>query len=118
MSSGSRQPLRGEVWQVLFDPVVGREQAGERPAVVVSFDALNSSPAAIAIVVPITRRDRSNPLHVAVLPPEGGLTSLSFVLCESVRSVSTERFRFRRGALTAETMALLEDRLRIVLDLV
>ncbi len=64
MATGRRQPRRGEVWQVAFDPVVGREQAGERPAVVVSFDDLNATTAGIAIVLPITRRDRGNPLLV------------------------------------------------------
>ncbi|CAA9574111.1 MAG: hypothetical protein AVDCRST_MAG59-3884 [uncultured Thermomicrobiales bacterium] len=117
MSIGDRYPRRGDVWQVAFDPVVGREQAGERPAVVVSFDELNETSAGIAIVLPMTRRDRGNPLHVAIVPPEGGLRSPSFVLIEGIRSVSTVRFRFRRGALPAETMALVDERLRIVLGL-
>lgn len=117
MSSGSRSPRCGEVWQVAFDPVVGREQAGDRPAIVISFDPLNSSGSGIAIVVPITSRDRGNPLHVAVGPPEGGLRRPSFVLCEAIRSISTERLHFHRGAVSADTMTLIAERLRILLDL-
>lgn len=119
MSVGSARPRprRGEVWQVAFDPVVGHEQGGERPAVVVSADGMNEGLSGLAIVIPMTRRDRGNPFDLSVAPSEGGLRVPSFVLCESVRSVSTVRFRFRRGALSAETMALVEERLRIVLSL-
>ena len=102
---------------MVFDPVVGHEQVGERPAVVVSANRMNDGLSGLAIVVPVTRRDRGNPFDVPIMPPEGGLPMPSFVLCESVRSVSTERFRFRRGALSAAAMAFVEERLRILLDL-
>ncbi len=111
------RPRRGDVWQVAFDPVVGHEQGGERPAVVVSADRMNDGLSGLAIVIPVTRRDRGNPFDVPIAPPDGGLPMPSFGLCESVRSVATERFRFRRGTLSAATMALLDERLRIVLGL-
>jgi mRNA interferase MazF len=68
-------------------------------------------------VVPLTRRDRGNPFDVPLVPPEDGLRLPSFALCESIRSVSTEGFRFHRGALSATAMSLIEERLRILLDL-
>jgi mRNA interferase MazF len=45
---------RGEVWLVDFGNPIGREQAGRRPAVVVSADRLNESLAGVVIVVPCT----------------------------------------------------------------
>jgi mRNA interferase MazF len=111
------RPRRGDARQVAFDPVGGHEQGGERPAVVVSADRLNDGPSGLAIVIPVTRRDRGNPFDVPIAPPEGGLGMRAFVLSEGIRSISTERFRSRRGVLSAETVPLVEERLRIVLGL-
>lgn len=94
-----RAPLRGEIWQVAFDPVVGHEQGGDRPAVVISSDYLNEGPWRLAVVVPISRRDRGNPLHVRIDPDRNGLPHTSFVLCDVIRSISHERLRFRRGRI-------------------
>jgi mRNA interferase MazF len=112
------EPVRGEVWLVNLDPTVGREQAGERPVVIVSTDRFNRGPAGLVIVVPMTTRDRQLLLHVSVDPPEGGVQRRSFVKCEDVRSISKDRLSATRwGALSHRTMAEVEDRLRILLDL-
>ncbi len=59
-------PRRSEVWLVNFGDPVGREQSGRRPAVVVSADALNQSPAGVVVVVPITTTYRGLPSHVEI----------------------------------------------------
>lgn len=110
-------PLRGEVWLVDLNPVRGHEQAGKRPALVISVDAFNTGPAGLAIVLPMTSREKGIPLHVRVDPPEGGVKATSFVKCEDIRSVSTERLIAKLGRVSAETMALVEDRVRILLGL-
>jgi mRNA interferase MazF len=46
---------RGEVWDVNFDPTVGREQAGIRSALVVSVDLFNEGPAELVVAIPIAR---------------------------------------------------------------
>lgn len=111
------QPSRGEVWLVNLDPVRGHEQAGTRPALVVSVDRFNHGAAGLVVVLPITSRAKGVPLHVAVSPPEGGLTSLSFVKCEDIRSVSTDRLVRRLGSVEPSTIATVDDRLRILMDL-
>jgi mRNA interferase MazF len=111
------QPARGEVWTVGLNPVRGREQAGTRPALVVSIDRFNHGPAGLAVVLPITSRFKGIPLHVAMAPPEGGLTLPSFVKCEDIRSVSIDRLVRRLGSANVRTMAAVEDRLRILLAL-
>ena len=79
---------RGEVWMVDFDPTKGHEQAGRRPALVISVDAFNSGPAELVIVLPITSKAKGVRSHVEVHPPEAGLTVKSFIKCEDVRSVA------------------------------
>jgi mRNA interferase MazF len=54
---------------------------------------------------------------VPVEPPEGGLRQRSYIKCEDIRSVATERLIEHWGTLSASTMAAVEDRLRILLGL-
>ncbi|MBC7343343.1 MAG: type II toxin-antitoxin system PemK/MazF family toxin [Clostridia bacterium] len=112
-----RTPLRGEVWLVDLDPVGGSEQAGRRPGLVVSVDLFNRGPADLVVVIPLTTREKGIPWHVAVEPPEGGLKEKSFIKCEDLRSVAKERLLSRLGAVSAETLAAVEDRLRILLGI-
>lgn len=111
------QASRGELWLVSLDPTKGREQAGIRPALVISVDQFNHGSAELVVVVPITSKAKGVPLHVEVRPPEGGLTMTSFVKCEDVRSISTSRLVRRLGKVSNETVESVEDRLRIILGL-
>ena len=112
-----RAPSRGDVWHVDPDPVRGHEQGRPRPAVIVSADEFNIGPSALVIVCLMTTRDRQIRSHVRIDPPEGGLRRASFVQCEQVRTISTERLISRFGALGPTSMAAIDDRLRILLDL-
>ena len=111
------QASRGEIWLVSLDPTKGREQAGIRPALVISVDQFNHGSAELVVVVPITSKAKGVPLHVEVRPPEGGLTMTSFVKCEDVRSISTSRLVRRLGKVSNETVESVEDRLRIILGI-
>jgi len=108
---------RGEIWLVGLDPIKGREQAGMRPALVISVDQFNHGAAELVVVIPITSKAKGIPLHVEVTPPEGGLTITSFAKCEDVRSISTTRLVRRLGIVSPQTIDLVEDRLRILLGL-
>ena len=111
------QPLRGEIWLVTLDPTVGREQAGRRPALVVSDDLFNQSHAELVVVLPITSKSKGIRSHVTVSPPEGGLSVQSYIKCEDVRSISIQRIERRLGKVTAGTLKEVENRLRIILVL-
>ncbi len=113
----SPEPKRGDVWFINFDPTAGHEQARARPAVVISVDKFNQGPAGLVIALPITSKDKRQPLHVPVSPPEGGLKVLSFIRCENVRSVSKQRLSRFCGSLSSATMAEVERRTRILLNL-
>jgi mRNA interferase MazF len=112
-------PNRGEVWRVRLNPTEGHEQAGERPAIVVSDDRINHGPSGIVVVVPMTKRHRRelDAWRLAVRPPEAGLRIVSYVLPEQLRAVSVNRLLSRYGVLASSTLATLEDRLRILLRL-
>jgi mRNA interferase MazF len=111
------EPTRGDVWDLNFDPTAGHEQAGIRPALIVSVDLFNGGPAELVVAVPITRTHRGIRWHVDVKPPEGGLVAESFIQCENVRSVSKKRLKRIRGQVSASTLQQVEDRLRILMGL-
>jgi len=108
---------RGDVWTVDFNPVRGHEQAGRRPAVIVSITAYNVGPTRMAVVIPITSRDRGVPMHVRIGAPEGGLDRDSVALCDHIRAVSADRFVEYRGAVSESTMTAIAERLGALLDL-
>lgn len=110
-------PSRGDIWLVDLNPVCGHEQAGKRPALVLSVDLFNSGPAGLIIVLPITTREKGIPFHVEVYPPEGGLKENSFVKCEDIRSISKDRLLSHLGIVSSLTMAAIEDRIRILLGI-
>jgi len=111
------EPSRGDVWDLNFDPTIGREQAGARPALIISVDLFNEGPAELVVAVPITRTPRGIRWHVPVRPPEGGLVATSFLQCDNVRAVSKQRLKRRRGRVSDGTLRQVEDRLRILLGL-
>ena len=110
-------PARGDVILVDFDPTVGHEQGGKRPALVVSADAQNRLPAGLVTVAPITGTDRGIPTHVRVAAPEGGLAKSSVIMADQIRTISLLRVSRRLGAVSPSTLGQVEDRLRLVLDL-
>jgi mRNA interferase MazF len=110
-------PSRGEIWQVTLDPTRGHERVGQRPGLVVSVDPFNHGPAGLVVIIPIISSAKGIPLHVQINPPEGGLTQVSFIKCEDVRSVSKERLTLRRGSISSDTMTAVEERLGILLGL-
>jgi len=67
--------------------------------------------------LPITSKRRGVPSHVPVLPPEGGLKTLSYIMCEAVRSIAKERLVRRFAHVSQTTIEAVEDRLRILTGL-
>lgn len=113
----TQDPSRGEVWLVDLNPTRGHEQTGTRPGLVLSVDLFNHGPAGLVAMLPISTVARGIPFHVEMNPPEGGLKQKSFVKCEDVRSVAKDRLLRRYGTVSPRTMAAVEDRVRILLNL-
>jgi len=110
------RPRRGEIWLVDFGVPVGREQAGRRPAVIVSADPLNESRAGIVIVVPCTTTRRGLPSHVELDPDSSGLDDVTYAKCEDIKSISDERLIVRLGAAPNDSLFDITRSLRYLLD--
>jgi mRNA interferase MazF len=107
---------QGDVVWADPDPPRGSEQAKARPFVVVSVNQLNRSPLGLSLAVPLTRTRFSNPFHLEIAAPEGGLKETSFAMPEQLRALSHERVRHRLGALRGTTLSELLRRCRLLLS--
>jgi len=110
-------PSRGEIWLADLNPTIGREQSGLRPCLVISVDQFNHGPAELVIVVPLTSKDKSIPLHVKVSSKETGLNTVSFFKTEDIRSVSRRRLVKKIGTVSEKTMFEVIDRIEILLNI-
>ena len=113
----NEKPVRGEVWDVDLDPVLGHEQGRRRPAVIVSVDQFNRGPSGLVTVVSIPSRDRGVRSRVAIEAGEAGLKTRSFAMSEALRSISLERMTRRRGMVSPETMEKVEYCMRVILGI-
>ena len=111
----SQPPHQGDVIWADPDPTRTSKQAKPRPLIVVSVDQLNQSPLGLSLVVPTTRTEFLNALHLEIKPPEGGLRETSFAMPEQLRALSHERASKRLGKVRPATLAELLRRCRLLL---
>jgi len=97
---------RGDVWLINLDPVIGYEQSGVRPALVISDDLFNQSMAKLHIVLPITSKNKKIASHVEI--QYDFLPSTSYIKTEDIRSVSKERLLKKIGAVDHPVMLQVE----------
>ena len=85
---------RGEIYFVNLNPVQGREQAGHRPVLVLSVDAINRLPLVVTVVVGTKGENvtRDYPTNVRVSTAESGLPLETVFLCFQLRSLDSSRF--------------------------
>ena len=95
-------PTPGEVIWVVLDPVVGREQSGRRPAVVVSSRAHISIADTLVMVVPVTSVNRGWSNHVRLLGDV--LDRDSWAMTEQVRTISRQRVVGHAGRVDSTTL--------------
>jgi mRNA interferase MazF len=105
----------GEIWLLDFGEPIGREQAGRRPAVIVSDNEMNEGPSGLVIVVPVTSTPRGLPSHVELDGPETGLELVSYAKCEDIKSVSEGRLVVRLGVVPDVAMFSIKRVLRFLL---
>lgn len=102
-----------ELWWADFDPQVGREQAGLRPAVVVGTAFACQLPNELAFVLPCTTVDRRLPFH----PQVTSLEPPTFALCDQLTSISRTRLVRRHPArLVADDVDAIRFVLRQMID--
>lgn len=81
-----------QVWLVDFGHPAGHEQGGTRPAIVLGSSTHCRFPTGMALVVPLTTRNRGLDHHVPVSSPDSGLSRASWARTEDITTVSTDRF--------------------------
>ncbi|MCI0684050.1 MAG: type II toxin-antitoxin system PemK/MazF family toxin [Gemmataceae bacterium] len=112
--SWKNTPKRGDVVRVRLDPVEGSEQAGERPALVLSPDFINDrSPIILIAAITSQKTERVYPFEVVVDPPEGGVRLRSKVMLMHIRAIDKRRIIGQYGAVEDATMARVEEALQI-----
>ncbi len=96
---------RGDVYQANLDPVIGSEQGGIRPVVIIQNDRGNRySPTVIVVAVTTRRKKPQLPVHVLLTREESGLKEDSIVLTEQVRTLEKTRLTRYLGTVTAQAM--------------
>ena len=100
---------RGDVYYADLDPVIGSEQNGHRPIIVIQNDLGNLySPTTIAAMVPSSQKKKL-PTHVHVKDETSGLSDDSIVMLEQIRTIDKKRLCSMIGHVSDKTMALIED---------
>ena len=96
----SKYPRRGEIWLIQFDPKVGSEQGGTRPAVILQND-LGNEHSPVTIVAALTTTLRQMPIHV-YLDKLDGVKRPSMLLLEQIHTVDKKRLVKRLGKIRGE----------------
>ena len=100
---------RGDVYYADLDPVIGSEQNGHRPIIVIQNDLGNLySPTTIAAMVTSSQKKKL-PTHVHVIDEGSGLSDDSIVMLEQIRTIDKQRLGSMIGHVSDETMELIED---------
>lgn len=109
---------RGDIFYADLSPVVGSEQGGIRPVIIIQNDVGNRySPTVIVAAITSQINKAKLPTHVEISSEEYGLNKDSVVLLEQVRTLDKRRLKERIGHMTDEDMIKVDIALRISLDL-
>ncbi|HIW55302.1 MAG TPA: type II toxin-antitoxin system PemK/MazF family toxin [Candidatus Ruthenibacterium merdigallinarum] len=113
-----REVHRGEVFYADLSPVVGSEQGGVRPVLIVQNDVGNRySPTVIAAAI-TSKQDKTRlPTHIGLRAGSGGLARDSVVLLEQIRTLDKRRLRERAGCLSDEELARVDRALGVSIGL-
>lgn len=106
---------RGEIYWADLDPVIGSEQGGIRPVVVIQNNMGNRHSTTVIVAAVTTKEKRPLPIHVPVTAAESGLKYDSVVLTEQVRTLEKTRLGRRLGSLNAQTMRRVDQALSLSL---
>lgn len=109
---------RGEVFYADLSPVVGSEQGGVRPVLIVQNDIGNRhSPTVIAAAITSKQDKNRLPTHIGVRADRCGLSRDSIVLTEQIRTLDKRRLRERAGSIPPEDMQRVDAALGISIGL-
>ena len=109
---------RGDIFYADLSPVIGSEQGGIRPVIVVQNDIGNRySPTVIVAAITSQINKAKLPTHVEISSEEYGLNRDSVVLLEQIRTLDKRRLKERIGHMTENDMKKVNRALAISLNL-
>ncbi len=105
---------RGEIYYADLSPVVGSEQGGVRPVLIVQNDVGNKhSPTVIAAAITSQREKSRMPTHIEIDSATCGLAKDSVVLLEQIRTIDKKRLKEKMGVLDQTAMSKIDTALSI-----
>ena len=109
-----REVKRGEVFYADLSPVVGSEQGGVRPVLILQNDVGNRfSPTVIAAAI-ASRQDKNDlPTHIGIRADQCGLARDSIVLLEQIRTLDKRRLKERTGRISPEDQQRVDHGLNV-----
>jgi mRNA interferase MazF len=116
--SDSLNIKRGDIYYADLSPVVGSEQGGVRPVLIVQNDIGNKySPTVIAAAITSQKFKTNLPTHISVNANSCGLSKDSIVLLEQIRTLDKQRLREKMGNLPDSDMSRINDALSVSVGL-
>jgi len=110
---------RGDIYYADLSPVVGSEQGGLRPVLIVQNDIGNRySPTVIAAAITSKLGKNKLPTHIDIYASEVGLAKDSVILLEQIRTLDKRRLREKMGHLNESVMARVNDAIQVSFGLV
>jgi mRNA interferase MazF len=105
---------RGDIYYADLSPVIGSEQGGVRPVLIVQNDIGNKySPTVIAAAITSQINKAKLPTHIEISALEYGLLKDSVILLEQIRTIDKKRLREKIGRLDDELMDKVNEALSI-----
>lgn len=105
---------RGDIYYADLSPVVGSEQGGIRPVLIIQNDVGNKySPTVIAAAITSQINKAKMPTHIELSAKDYGLNKDSVILLEQIRTLDKKRLRERIGHLDSSLMVTVNDALSI-----
>ncbi len=105
---------RGDIFYADLSPVIGSEQGGVRPVLIVQNDVGNKySPTVIAAAITSQINKAKLPTHIEISAQEYGLAKDSVILLEQIRTIDKKRLREKIGHLDDELMEKVNEALSI-----
>lgn len=104
---------RGDIYFADLDPVVGSEQGGYRPVLIIQNDVGNRFSPTVIVAAMTTKTEKILPTHINIKLNDGGST----ILLEQLRTLDKSRLRNKIGKLSKKAMDKIDEGLKISMEL-
>jgi mRNA interferase MazF len=109
---------RGDIYYADLSPVIGSEQGGVRPVIIIQNDVGNKySPTVIIAAITSQINKAKLPTHIEISGEKYGLSKDSVILLEQIRTIDKRRLKEKTGHAGEELCARVSEALRISLGL-